>query len=211
MTRALQATALVAVAGLFALLVWRLAHQSHPAKVGGPVPNFTLKRLEGSGTISLASLRGKPAVINFFASWCGPCKAEAKILESASQQYRGRISFIGIDYHDVTSDGRRFLQAHGITFPTVQDGALYSNNGVDTSNTQTGPDWVKTQYSGGYQCTELAHRYLLPPAWTRRGAVFRPPRATASRAEQTPTGGRRRRSRRGTRPGPSRRHRCAAR
>ena len=123
MIRALQATALVAVAGLFALLVWRLSHQSHPAKVGGPVPNFTLKRLEGSGTISLASLRGKPAVINFFASWCGPCKAEAKILESASQQYKGRISFLGIDYHDVTSDGRRFLQAHGITFPTVQDGS----------------------------------------------------------------------------------------
>lgn len=123
MIRALQATALVAVAGLFALLVWRLSHQSHPAKVGGPVPNFTLRRLEGSGTISLASLRGKPAVINFFASWCGPCKAEAKILESASQQYKGRISFLGIDYHDVTSDGRRFLQAHGITFPTVQDGS----------------------------------------------------------------------------------------
>ncbi|MES1247770.1 MAG: TlpA disulfide reductase family protein, partial [Actinomycetota bacterium] len=121
--RIVQATALVAVAGLFGLLVWKLTHQSHPAKVGGPVPNFTLKKLEGDGSISLASLRGRPAVINFFASWCGPCKAEAKILESASQQYRGKIAFIGIDYHDVTSDGRRFLAAHDITFPTVQDGS----------------------------------------------------------------------------------------
>ena len=42
----------------------------------------------------------------------------------------------------------------------VEAGAIYSNNGVDTSATQMGPDWVKTQYSGGYQCTELAHRYL---------------------------------------------------
>src|SRR4051812_41980712 len=41
-----------------------------------------------------------------------------------------------------------------------QDGAIYSNNGVDTSLTQTGSDWVRTQYSGGFQCTELAHRYL---------------------------------------------------
>jgi cytochrome c biogenesis protein CcmG/thiol:disulfide interchange protein DsbE len=121
--RIVQATALVAVAGLFGLLVWKLTHQSHPAKVGGPVPSFTLRRLEGDGTLSLASLRGKPAVINFFASWCGPCKAEAKILESASQQYKGRIAFVGIDYHDVTSDGRKFLRAHDITFPTVQDGS----------------------------------------------------------------------------------------
>ena len=121
--RIVQATALVAVAGLFGLLVWKLTHQSHAAKVGGPVPNFTLRRLEGEGTLSLASLRGKPAVINFFASWCGPCKAEAKILETASQQYKGRIAFVGVDYHDVTSDGRKFLAAHGITFPTVQDGS----------------------------------------------------------------------------------------
>jgi cytochrome c biogenesis protein CcmG, thiol:disulfide interchange protein DsbE len=121
--RIVQATALVAVAGLFGLLVWKLTHQSHPAKVGGPVPDFTLARLEGAGTISLASLRGKPAVINFFASWCGPCKAEATILERASRQYKGRIAFIGIDYHDVTGDGRKFLRAHDITFPTVQDGS----------------------------------------------------------------------------------------
>jgi hypothetical protein len=43
---------------------------------------------------------------------------------------------------------------------TIQDGAIFSNNGVDTRATQMGSDWIKTQYSGGYQCTELAHRYL---------------------------------------------------
>jgi len=123
MTRVVQVTALVAVAGLFGLLVWKLTHQSHPAKVGGPVPNFALKRLGTDGTLSLTSLRGKPAVINFFASWCAPCKAESKVLESAWQQYRGRVNFVGIDYHDVTTDGVRFLRAHDITFPTVQDGS----------------------------------------------------------------------------------------
>ena len=123
MTRALQATALVAVSGLFVLLVWRLTHQSHPPKIGGPAPAFTAKRLVGSGSIDLASLRGKPVVLNFFASWCEPCKAESKVLETAAQRYKNRVIFLGVDYHDVTSDGRHFLQAHGITYPTVQDGS----------------------------------------------------------------------------------------
>lgn len=123
MLRTLQATALVAVVGLFALLVWRLTHQSHPPKLGGPAPNFTLRRLDDRGTIDLRSLRGKPVVLNFFASWCNPCKGEAPVLESAWRKYRDRVVFLGIDYHDVTSDGRRFLRAHDITYPTVADGS----------------------------------------------------------------------------------------
>jgi cytochrome c biogenesis protein CcmG, thiol:disulfide interchange protein DsbE len=122
--RILQATALVAVAGLFSLLVWRLTHQSHPPKIGGPAPNFTLSRLDAGGKLSLASLRGKPAVINFFASWCEPCKAESKVIEDAWRQYKPKgVVFVGVDYHDVTSDGRAFLRAHDITYPTVQDGS----------------------------------------------------------------------------------------
>jgi cytochrome c biogenesis protein CcmG/thiol:disulfide interchange protein DsbE len=122
-TRARQAPALVAVAGLFALLVWRLTHQAHPPKIGGPAPSFQLERLEGAGSVSLASMRGKPIVLNFFASWCEPCNAESKVLETAAQRYKNRVVFLGVDYHDVTSDGRHFLQAHGITYPTVQDGS----------------------------------------------------------------------------------------
>jgi cytochrome c biogenesis protein CcmG/thiol:disulfide interchange protein DsbE len=122
-TRALQATAVVAVAGLFALLVWRLTHQAHPPKIGGPAPSFQLQRLEGTGSVSLASLRGKPIVLNFFASWCEPCKGEAKVLESAWQQYKGRVQFVGIDYNDLASDGLRFQHAHHITFTTLRAGS----------------------------------------------------------------------------------------
>jgi cytochrome c biogenesis protein CcmG/thiol:disulfide interchange protein DsbE len=119
-----QVVALAAVAGLLGLLVWKLTHQTKPPKIGGPAPAFSLKRVDDSGTLALASLRGKPVVLNFWASWCGPCKGEAKMLETAWRQYKSKgVVFVGVDYHDVTGDARRFLERHGITYPTVQDGS----------------------------------------------------------------------------------------
>jgi len=119
-----QAVALAAVAGLLGLLVWRLTHQSHPPKIGGRAPGFTLRKLEGSGTLDLASLRGHPVVLNFWASWCDPCKGEATMLQREWTQYRKQgVVFLGIDYHDVASDARTFLSHHGVTYPAVQDGS----------------------------------------------------------------------------------------
>jgi cytochrome c biogenesis protein CcmG/thiol:disulfide interchange protein DsbE len=119
-----QVVALAAVAGLLGLLLWRLTHQSKPPKLGSPAPAFSLRRLDTSGTLALASLRGKPVVLNFWASWCVPCKGEATMLEAAWQQYRSRgVVFVGIDWHDVKSDARTFLEHHGVTYPTVLDGS----------------------------------------------------------------------------------------
>jgi cytochrome c biogenesis protein CcmG/thiol:disulfide interchange protein DsbE len=119
-----QVVALAAVAGMLGLLVWRLTHQSHPPKIGGPAPNFSLRRIDGAGKLDLASLRGKAVVLNFWASWCVPCKGEAAMLEQAWKQYRSQgVVFLGVDYHDVTSDARTFLTRHDITYPTVQDGS----------------------------------------------------------------------------------------
>jgi cytochrome c biogenesis protein CcmG/thiol:disulfide interchange protein DsbE len=116
--------ALACVAGLLALLVWQLGHQQHAPPVGAIAPAFTLHRLDGSGDVSLASFRGRPFVLNFWASWCIPCKGEAPVLEREWMRYRSRgFVFLGVDYHDLASDARRFVAAHRLTFPMLDDGS----------------------------------------------------------------------------------------
>ena len=93
-----QVVALAAVAGLLGLLVWRLTHQTKPPRIGAAAPVFSLQRIDSPGTVDLASLRGKAVVLNFWASWCVPCKGEASMLESAWQQYRKQgVVFLGVD------------------------------------------------------------------------------------------------------------------
>ncbi len=121
----LQLLALAGVAGLLALLVWQLlTHQKHAPRVGALAPAFTLRRLDGSGEVTLASYRGRPVVLNFWASWCDPCKTEAAVLERDWKTYRSKgVVFLGVDYHDLASDARRFVSAHGLTFTMLEDGS----------------------------------------------------------------------------------------
>lgn len=117
-----QTLAIAAVGVLAGILLWNLTHQLPPPRAGQRAPAFSLQRLKGGDPISLASLRGKVVVLNFFASWCDPCKREAPALEQVWREYRSQgVVVLGVDSGDARSEGLRFLSAHGVTYPVVFD------------------------------------------------------------------------------------------
>jgi cytochrome c biogenesis protein CcmG/thiol:disulfide interchange protein DsbE len=123
-----QALAVGLVAGLLALLIWKVAHGNGggvAAKIDkGHVvaaPDFELSRLDREGKLQFASLRGKAVVVNFWASWCYPCNKEAGALESAWRGHDGRVVVLGIDVNDFPGDARKFMRKHGVTYPIVHD------------------------------------------------------------------------------------------
>jgi cytochrome c biogenesis protein CcmG/thiol:disulfide interchange protein DsbE len=124
------AFALVLVAGLLALLVYRLATQESARGFVNKIaagqkptaPGFSLKPLGGGDKVTLASFRGKPVVVNFWASWCVPCKKEAPLLQQAYERWHDKgVVFVGIDGGDLSSDARAFLAKHGIGYLNLSD------------------------------------------------------------------------------------------
>lgn len=84
-------------------------------------PDFTATSLTGS-PIKLASYRGQVVVLNFWGSWCAPCRAEGPTLAVLSEQYRSRgVSFLGDDVGDTTANALAFTHDIGITYPSVSD------------------------------------------------------------------------------------------
>jgi cytochrome c biogenesis protein CcmG, thiol:disulfide interchange protein DsbE len=117
-----QALAVALVLGLLALLIWKVAQGSqNEAKLGKPAPDFTLSRLDRPGSLQLSSLRGKVVVLNFWASWCYPCKREAPALQAASKRWGKQVVVLGVDINDPGGDARGFMRKHGLTYPVVHD------------------------------------------------------------------------------------------
>jgi cytochrome c biogenesis protein CcmG, thiol:disulfide interchange protein DsbE len=120
--RVLQAAAVALVATLLGILVWRLAEGDEPPATG-MAPLFTLERLDRAGNVSLAALRGQVIVVNFWASWCRPCRDEVDELDSMWRRYRSRgLVVVGIAFNDGKSDARAFARKSGMTYPIVIDG-----------------------------------------------------------------------------------------
>jgi cytochrome c biogenesis protein CcmG/thiol:disulfide interchange protein DsbE len=96
-----------------------LANPAEPPQVGSPVPDFQLIALDGS-PMDLGSQQGSVVVINFFASWCAPCREEAGDLQQTWSEYQNRgVQFYGIAYKDADSKAQAFLDEFGVTYPST--------------------------------------------------------------------------------------------
>jgi cytochrome c biogenesis protein CcmG/thiol:disulfide interchange protein DsbE len=112
----------VGVLGLLAVVaftMWRNAART--LRVGAPAPDFTLKAYDGQ-SYHLAELRGKVVVINFWASWCVPCKEEAADLENTWRHYENQgVIFLGIGYNDTDKEALAYIKEFNITYPNGPD------------------------------------------------------------------------------------------
>ena len=89
--------------------------------VGKPAPDFAQRSLKGE-LLSLENLRGQPFVINFWATWCAPCKVEHPVLQNVAAEYASKgISFVGVIHLDSMAEAQKFLAKEGQNYPMIMD------------------------------------------------------------------------------------------
>ncbi len=105
---------------IISALAWGLGHaaQRAPADVlGRPAPDLTIRSLQDGRQVRLSDLHGRPVVLNFWASWCVPCRQEAPALNEAARRYDGRILFLGADIEDSEQPARAYLGELQVAYP----------------------------------------------------------------------------------------------
>jgi cytochrome c biogenesis protein CcmG/thiol:disulfide interchange protein DsbE len=144
-------------------------HRAQAEEANRPAPEFEYQALEGGGSISSGEFAGSVVVVvvvvNFWASWCGPCRAEAPDLQEAWEAYRARgVRFLGVDFRDDRAAARAFVDEFNITYPSVYDpsGALAYDFGVIALPTTfvVGRDGVIAYHFTGIVTEPLLRRAL---------------------------------------------------
>jgi cytochrome c biogenesis protein CcmG, thiol:disulfide interchange protein DsbE len=115
-------TIVLAVLALLGLLAFGLLEEGDSVAVGDRAPDKELELLDGSGSASLADYRGQWVLVNFWASWCKPCRDEAPALEAFQRRHGGRdFTVLGIALDDTTEDSLAFVEEYGLTYPQLRD------------------------------------------------------------------------------------------
>lgn len=157
--RALLAWA-TGAAALALLIVFGLS-ASKGGVVGRAAPALPTDRVSGSA-VTLASLRGRPSLVVFWASWCTPCEQEAPALERFARALHGRATLVGIDWSDPSLSGAKaFVRRFGWTFPNLRDpdetsGQRYGVSGLPTTYAIDGSGRIRETLRGPQTQATLA-------------------------------------------------------
>lgn len=87
----------------------------------GPAPDFKVKLLDSNKEVSLKDFKGKPLIINFWASWCPSCREEAPILAKVAKEHKSHVTFLGIIVQDTEAQARAYLKEFGVTYQNGWD------------------------------------------------------------------------------------------
>jgi DsbE subfamily thiol:disulfide oxidoreductase len=124
-----------------------------------PAPALPTEVLQGP-RVSVTSLKGKPTLVNFWASWCGPCRREAPALAAAQKQLAGNAQIVGVDWGDNAHNARSFIRSHGWRYPVVRDasdavGTRYGIEGLPTTFVLDGKGRIVGKLIGPQSAAQL--------------------------------------------------------
>ena len=121
--------------------------------IGKPAPTFALREVGTNRTVDLTQFRGKPMVVNFWATWCGPCWEEHPVLVANARMFGSDVQFLGVVFQDKEDKILGFLQQRGSSYPTVVDDAgktaiAYGVGGVPETFFVDANGVIQAKYSG---------------------------------------------------------------
>ncbi len=109
------------VAALLGFLGWGLYKSSTGPRASGMAPDFTIQSFTGQN-VTLSQLKGQVVIVNFWASWCPPCREEAAYLEQTWRKYQGKgVMFVGVDWVDTPTNAQAYIKEFSITYPNGPD------------------------------------------------------------------------------------------
>lgn len=166
MSRRTFFASLIAIAFIGLLTYGLIAKGTSGPAVGAAAPEGSFVSLEDGSEVSLDDFRGRWVLVNFWASWCGPCKEESPALEKLHRRFDDEnFTVLGIATRDVSDDSRKFVRKFGLTYPQFRDGdgslaRAWGTTGVPESFLVNPDGEVRAIYPGAVDERLIEQRFV---------------------------------------------------